>query len=133
MRYLRVITLVACAPLGTWGCSEGGSSGLETSVTKPPLITCHAGPDCDVKWARAGRWVTESSGLKIQKTTDALITTVQSGVDSRTLVLTVTKNPTSQPGIYQINIVAGCPSILACVPSVSDFRVRLTNFIMAGE
>jgi hypothetical protein len=119
--------------LGTWGCSEGGSSGLENSVTKPPLITCHAGPDCDVKWARAGRWVTESSGLKIQKTTDALITTVQSGVDSRTLVLTVTKNPTSQPGIYQISIAAGCPSILACVPSVSDSRVRLTNFIMAGE
>jgi hypothetical protein len=133
MRYLRVNTLVACALLGTWGCSEGGSSGLETSVKSLPLITCHAGPDCDVKWARAGRWVTESSGLKIQTKAESLITTVQSNVDSRTLVLTVTKNPTSQPGIYQISITAGCPNIFSCLPSVSDSRVRLTNFIMAGE
>ena len=75
--------------------------------------------------------MTESSGLKIQSKTDSQIKTVQSpDSDSRTLVVTITKNATSKPGIYEINFVGGCPSMLACVPPVAESKARFINFVL---
>jgi len=134
MRCLPVSAFLACTLFGAWSCSGGGGGGgLEANLTKPPKVTCQAGSDCDGKWGRANKWVTESSGLKIQTTTDSLITTVQSKVDSRTLVLTVAKNPTSQPGVYEISVTAGCPSMFSCLPPTAEVGARLTNFIATGQ
>ena len=94
-------------------CNCVGGGGPEAGLSKPAQIMCQAGPDCDAKWARAKAWVTESSGLKIQTKTEVWkIKTVQSPADSRVLVVTVTKNATSKPGVYEISFIAGCPSVL---------------------
>jgi hypothetical protein len=78
--------------------------------------------------------VTESSGLKIQSKADSQIKTVQSrDSDSRTLVITITKNATSKPGIYEINFVGGCPSELSCVPPVAESRARFVNFVLGTQ
>jgi hypothetical protein len=100
---------------------------------KPGQIRCLVGADCDAKWARVDRWVTENLGLKIQSKTDALIKTAQSTQDSRALVVTITKNHTPQPGVYEIDFTGGCPSIFSCVPSVSETRSIFTELFRTAE
>ena len=68
MRYVRLNSLMAWVLFGACSCAGGG--GPEAGLSKPAQITCQAGPDCDAKWARANKWVTESSGLKIETKTD---------------------------------------------------------------
>jgi hypothetical protein len=85
------------------------------------------------KWARANTWVTDDLGLKIQTKTDALIKTVQSSQDTRMLVVTITKNTTLQSGVYEMDFVAGCSSILSCIPSVAESRARFASFLLAPE
>jgi hypothetical protein len=95
---------------------------------------CQAGPDCDAKWARANKWVTESSGLKAQSKAESQIkTAVSPDSDSRTLVVTITKNATSKPGIYEISFVGGCPSQLGCVPPVAESRAGFVNFVLGTQ
>jgi hypothetical protein len=130
-RFLVCSALLAGCLLGTCSCSVLGSS--ESTPSKPWLIRCQAGPDCESKWKRAGAWVSESSGLKVQTKTDALIKTEQSREDSRTLVLTITKNATPQAGVYEIDLIAGCPSVLSCLPSVTETREKFTNFVLSGN
>jgi hypothetical protein len=72
-------------------------------------------------------------GLKIQTKTDALIKTVQSLQDTRMLVVTITKNTTLQSGVYEIDFVGGCPSILNCIPSVAESRARFASALLAPE
>jgi hypothetical protein len=100
---------------------------------KPGQIRCQVGPGCDKKWARANTWVTDDLGLKIQTKTDALIKTVQSSPDTRILVVTITKNTTLQSGVYEIDFVGGCSSILSCIPSVAESRARFASFLLALE
>jgi hypothetical protein len=121
--------LTACVCFAVSSCAGGDRSG-DASLSKPHIL-CQAGSDCDTKWARAAAWVTENSGLKIQGKSDAQIKTIQSpGYDSRTLVVTITKNATSKPGFYEISFVGGCPSLLSCVPSVEDSRAGFVEFVL---
>jgi hypothetical protein len=54
-------------------------------------------------------------------------------MDSRTLVVTITKNPTSQSGTYEIDFIGKCLSIWSCIPSVAESRTRFTNFVSAAD
>jgi hypothetical protein len=127
--YVRLNLLMAWALLGA--CSCAGRDGPEAGLSKPAQLTCQAGPDCDTKWASAAAWVTEKSGLKVQSKSDAQIKTVQSrGADDRMLVITITKNPTSKLGTYEINFVGGCSSILSCVPPVAEARAGFVAFVL---
>jgi hypothetical protein len=111
------------------GCSEvAGDFG----VSKPEQISCQAGPDCDLKWERAYKWVVENSGLKLKTKTDGLIKT-EADEEDRTLVVIITKNPTSQSGTYEINFIGKCPSLLSCVPSAAESRTRFANFVSAAN
>ena len=47
-----------------------------------------------------------------------------------TLVITVTKNATTKPGIYEISFVGGCPSVLSCVPSIAESRAAFVAFVL---
>jgi hypothetical protein len=107
--------------------------GAARVQTKPGQIRCQVGPDCDEKWARANKWVTDDLGLKIQTKTDVLIKTVQSPQDTRMLVVTITKNTTWQSGVNEIDFVGNCSSILSCIPSVAESRVRFASFLLAPE
>jgi len=131
VRYLRLV-LIAGVLFGACSCSEGVDR-LDVKLPKPEQITCQAGPDCDLKWKRAYTWVLESSGLKLQTHTDGLIKTVESPKVSRTLVVTITKNPTSQSSIYKIDFIGGCSSMLSCIPSVAESRTSFANFVSAAQ
>jgi hypothetical protein len=120
--------LAACVFLAVSSCT--GGVGPEASLSQPPIL-CQTGSDCDTKWARANEWVTDISGLKIQNKSDAQIKTAQDpGNDSRTLVVTITKNATSKPGFYEISFVAGCPGILRCVPPTAETRTGFVAFVL---
>ena len=121
--------LIAGVLFGTCGCSEL-AGGLGNS-SKSEQIRCQAGPDCDLKWKRAYTWVVESSGLKLKTKTDAIIKTEEPPGESRTLVVTITKNTTSQSGTYEIDFIGECSSIFSCVPSAGETRTRFANFVLA--
>lgn len=126
----RGLALIAGVLFAASSCSElAGDSG----VSKQEPIRCQAGPDCDLKWERAYTWVVESSGLKMKTKTDGLIKTAESPGDDRMLVVTITKNPTSQPGSYEIDFIGKCLSIWSCIPSAAESRTKFENFVLAGE
>jgi hypothetical protein len=128
MRYPRLL-LIAGVLFGACSCSEvAGDFG----VSKPEQIRCQAGPDCDLKWERAYKWVVENSGLKLKTKTDGLIKTEADGAD-RTLVVTITKNPIPQSGTYETDFIGKCPSLLSCVPSAAESRTRFANFVSAAN
>ena len=129
MRCLRLV-LIAGVLFGACSCSE---VARDLEVAKPEQIRCQVGPDCDLKWERAYRWVVESSGLELKTKTDGLIKTEVAPMDSRTLVVTITKNPTSQSGTYEIDFIGKCLSIWSCIPSVAESRTRFTNFVSAAD
>jgi hypothetical protein len=129
MRYLRLV-LIAGVLFGACSCSEVAGD-LEAS--KPQQIRCQAGPDCDLKWERAYTWVVESSGLKLKTKTDGLIKTAESPGDDRTLVVTITKNPSSQSGTYEIDFIGKCTSIWSCIPSDAESRASFANFVSAAN
>ena|SRR6516162_3963830 len=129
MRCLRLV-LIAGVLFGACSCSE---VARDLEVAKPEQIRCQVGPDCDLKWERAYRWVVESSGLELKTKTDGLIKTEVAPRDSRTLVVTITKNPTSQSGTYEIDFIGKCLSIWSCIPSVAESRTRFTNFVSAAD
>jgi hypothetical protein len=129
MQYLRLLP-IACVLFGACSCSElAGDSG----VSKPEQIRCQVGPDCDLKWERAYTWVVESSGLKLKTKTDGLIKTAESPGNDRTLVITITKNPSSQSGIYEIDFIGKCTSIWSCIPSDAESRTNFTNFVSTAN
>lgn len=122
--YLRA--LMACVPFGLSSCA--GGSGPEAGLSKP-AIECQAGPDCDAKWARAKEWV-EKSGLKILSKSDAQIKTKDApNYDNPLLVVTITKNATTKPGIYEIRFVGGCTSTLSCKPPIAETRAGFAAFV----
>jgi hypothetical protein len=129
--YVRLSLLMVWALFGA--CCAGGDRP-EAGLSKPTQITCQVGPDCDAKWARASKWATESSGLKIQSKGESQIKTVEiRDANSRTLVVTITKNATSKPGIYEISLVGGCASQLSCVPPIAESRAQLVNFVQGAQ
>jgi hypothetical protein len=131
MRYLRLV-LMSGVLFGACSCSEL-SGGLSVNLSKPEEIRCQVGPDCELKWERAYTWVVESSGLKLQTKTDSIIKTVQSPGENRTLVITITKNTTSQSGIYEIDFIGKCSSVWSCVPSAAESQTRFANFVSAAD
>ena len=132
MRYLRPV-LIAGVLFGACSCAEQAHD-LSVNLSKPDQIRCQAGPDCNSKWERAYKWVVENSGLKLKSKSDGLIKTEDNGNgDDRTLVVTITKNPTSQSGTYEIDFIGKCLSIWSCIPSVAESRTRFTNFVSAAD
>jgi hypothetical protein len=128
MRYLRV-AFITSVLFGACSCSDlSGDSG----VSKSEQIRCQVGPDCDSKWERAYKWVVENSGLKLKTKTDGLIKT-ETGGEERTLVVTITKNPTPQSGTFEIDFIGKCPSLWSCVPSAAESRTRFANFVSAAN
>ena len=120
--------LMACVLCGISGCAGGGSG----SGDPKSQILCQAGPDCDSKWARANEWAEKKSGLNLLSKSDAQIKTKEAPTrpyDSRLLVVTITKNATLRPGIYEIRFVGGCTSVLTCEPSVADSKASFATFI----
>jgi hypothetical protein len=130
LRFGGGLALIASVIFGACSCSElAGDSG----VSKQQPIRCQIGPDCDLKWERAYTWVVESSGLKIKTKTDGLIKTAESPGNDRTLIVTITKNPTLQSGSYEIDFIGKCLSIWSCIPSVAESRTKFENFVLTGE
>ncbi len=124
----RIVFVLGVAVAVSSSCSH--QSDLNGGLPGHDKITCKAGFDCDLKWKMAAKWATESSGVKVQTTTDTVIKTAQSAQDSRILAFTITKNQTPQPDVYEIDFVGGCPSILSCMPPVSEARAAFAKSIL---
>jgi hypothetical protein len=132
MQYPRLLLVVGVLFVAC-SCSERAHD-LNVNLSEPDQIRCKAGPDCESKWKRAYTWVLESSGLKLQRKTDGLIKTEQPPGTSRTLVVTITKNPTSQSGIYEIDFVGKCSSApISCIPSATESHAKFANFVLAAD
>ena len=129
MRHLRA-ALITGVFFGQSSCSV--LSGV-SDVSRSEQIRCQVGPDCDLKWERAYRWVVESSGLNLKTKTDDFIKTAEFAGNDRMLVITITKNSTSQSGTYEIDFIGKCSSIWSCIPSVADSRTKFLNFVLASE
>jgi hypothetical protein len=129
MRHLQLV-LVAGILFGACSCSELAG---DLAVSKPEQIRCQVGHDCDLKWERAYTWVVEGSGLKLKTKTDGLIKTAESPGNDRALVVAITKNPTSQSGIYEIDFIGKCLSIWSCTPCVAESRTSFANFVSAAD
>jgi hypothetical protein len=130
LRVGRGPALIVSVLFGACSCSEL-TGGLD--VSKPEEIRCQVGPDCDLKWERAYTWVVESSGLQLKTKTEGLIKTARSPENDRTLVVTITKNPTSQSGTYEIDFIGKCLSIWSCIPSAAESRTSFANFVSAAN
>jgi hypothetical protein len=112
--------LIACILFGFSACA---------GRSEPPQISCQVGPDCDAKWARANEWV-EKFGLQIASKSDAQIKTKEaSKYDNPLLVVTITKNATTKPGIYDIRFVGGCTSWVSCKPPIAETRAAFVAFV----
>lgn len=112
--------IMTCFLLGLSGCA---------GRSEPPQTSCQAGRDCDAKWTRANEWI-EKSGLKILSKSDAQIKTkVGQNYDDPLLVVTITKNPTTKPGLYEIRFVGGCTSTLGCQPPIAETRAAFLAFV----
>ena len=72
-------------------------------------------------------------GFENRDQKNSQIKTVQSKGDSRVLVVTITKNATSKPGVYEISFIAGCPSELSCLPPIAESRAQFANFVLGTE
>jgi hypothetical protein len=129
MRYLRVALIMGLF-FGTCSCSA--LSG-DSAASKSEQIRCQVGPDCDSKWERVYRWVVESSGLNLKTKTDGLIKTAESPGNDRVLVVTITKNPTSQSGTNEIDFIGKCLSVWSCVPSAAETREKFMNFVLTAD
>lgn len=130
MRYVRRV-LIAGVLFGACSCAGSVTGGLGVNSSKPRPVTCQAGTDCDLKWKRAYTWVVERSGLKLKTKTDGMIKTVDPQGVTRTLVVTITKNPATPLGTYEIDFIGGCSSGLSCVPPVEETRTSFANFVSA--
>ena len=130
LRFGGGLALIASVIFGACSCSELAD---DSGVSKPDQVRCQIGPDCDSKWERSYTWVVESSGLKLKTKTDGLIKTAESPGNDRMLIVTITKNPTSQPGTYEIDFVGKCLSIWSCIPSTAESRNSFVNFVSGAD
>jgi hypothetical protein len=71
--------------------------------------------------------------LNLKTKTDGLIKTAEAPGNDRMLVVTITKNVTSQSGTYEIDFIGKCLSIWSCVPSVAESRTKFVNFVSTAD
>ncbi len=114
------LVLAACATMTPQQQAE-----LKSEAARP--ITCSTKDDCEVKWARALRWVQDHSRWKIRNATESLITT-EGPFDSTDAAFSITKLATDG-GVYEIEFRAGCGNIFGCVPSILELSASFNRSV----
>jgi len=91
-------------------------------------VICEAGKDCDVKWARALKWVKRKSKLGIAAQTDSLIKTGDSRDLNSDVAFTITKVSTGGTG-YRIDYEARCDDDFGCTPPLLKLHASFVEFV----
>lgn len=86
-----------------------------------PVASCHVGPDCDARWARARRWVIENSQFGVANETADQIVTFGSGYTDVRVSFAVALGPVNGQ-TRSILFRAWCGNWIACRPSVASVR-----------
>jgi hypothetical protein len=93
-------------------------------------ITCTAGPDCELRWARVTAWLQENSQWKFRNVTDTLITT-EGPLDTVKPAFEVTKMPAGDGKTYRIVMRAFCGVENVCEPVILRLRASFYDALTA--
>lgn len=94
-------------------------------------VTCSSKDDCELKWARATKWLQDNSAWKLRTVTDNVLTT-EGPNGEVTTAYEVTKFPLGG-GTYEIQFKAGCVNQgLGCHPSIGKATASFKNYVATG-
>lgn len=95
-------------------------------------VTCNSKDDCELKWARATKWLQDNSYWKLRTVTENLLTT-EGPMDRTNTAYEVNKFPKGD-GVYEIQFKAGCSNKgLGCYPKVGKATASFKRYVSTGE
>jgi hypothetical protein len=99
---------------------------------KPPTIAttvfCTPGDDCNAKFARAVKWVNDTSAYDIAAQTQTSIATKGPDPHSPFSQLTVTMTP-MKSGLSRIDMGSQCADIFQCTPTGADLQASFVKAV----
>src|SRR5713226_5379780 len=111
---MNVRYLALAGILGSLACAHVTP---EQQVAAAQQVTCSSKDDCELKWARATKWLQDNSHWKLRTVTETLLTTEGPNGEVFT-AYEVSKFPMGN-GTYEIQFKAGCSNKgLGCHPSI---------------
>jgi hypothetical protein len=104
----------------------------EQQLAASQQVTCSSKDDCELKWARATKWLQDNSHWKLRTVTESLLTT--EGPNGQTFTAyEVSKFPMGN-GTYEIQFKAGCHNMgLGCHPSIVGATASFKRFVATGD
>lgn len=104
----------------------------EQQVAAAQQVTCSSKDDCELRWARATKWLQDNSHWKLRTVTESLLTT--EGPNGQTFTAyEVSKFPMGN-GTYEIQFKAGCNNMgLGCHPSIVGATASFKRYVMTGD
>jgi hypothetical protein len=95
-------------------------------------VTCNTKEDCELKWARATKWIQDNSYWKLRTVTDNLLTT-EGPMNEVYTAYEVTKFPKGD-SVYEIQFKAGCHNMgLGCHPSIGKATASFKRYVATGD
>ena len=117
------LSVAACGPKMT--AAEQAAIQKEAQKT----VTCQAGADCKLKWELATEWVARYSHYGIRVASSRLIQTTGPLHSSTNSAFTITKFPTKDRNVYNIEFQSFCDNWLGCKPSEDELKAYFNYFI----
>ncbi len=94
-------------------------------------VTCTGKDDCELKWARATKWLQDNSHWKLRTVTESVLTTEGPNGEVFT-AYEVNKFPLGDGG-YEIQFKAGCSNKgLGCHPSIVGATASFKQYVATG-
>jgi len=118
-----------------YGCSADALEQQQTKANEITRranapITCTAGTDCELRWARVMVWLQDHSEWKFRNVTDTLITT-EGPLETMKPAFEVTKVPAGDGKTYRITMRAFCGSG-DCEKVIRKLRANFYDTITAS-
>lgn len=112
-------------------CVSLGACSTTPSISVPP-VTCQGKEDCELKWGRSLKWVSDNVRYRIESANDMMIQTkgpIRYSVDAAVSLVKIPKGD----GVYTIEFDAGCDNMFGCQPSVDAMRASFFQFVMGSS
>lgn len=126
---MRLSWIVIVGVVLTIACSHATP---EQRMAAAQQVTCSGKDDCELKWARATKWLQDNSHWKLRLVSESILTT--EGPNGQVLTAyEVNKFPLGN-GVYEIQFKAGCSSEgLGCHPSTVTATASFKRYVLTGE
>ncbi len=122
----RILAVCALA-----GCANPQFDQMQAdAVAKVQAVkmTCANEKDCEIKWARSLKWVSDHSAYKLRIANESIITTegpIDGDVNS---AIEITKLPDAT-GAGEIDFKSGCGNQFGCVPTHEMLLASFSDFL----